>query len=139
MKWASVYVVGRKSTQPAAWPDGGPTKIGIAGNPQSRLSNLQTSCPFEIELYATLNLPRELAAVTEQLAHEAFESHHLQGEWFDISPLHGAIGVLDLARDVIREMAPDESSAAEFLRASGMTGTMNLLIGQWRRGNVQAV
>ncbi len=139
MKWASIYVVGRKATEPPAWPNGGPTKIGIAGNPQARLSNLQTSCPFAIELYATLSLPRELAAVTEQLAHEAFESHRLQGEWFDIAPLHGAIGVLDLARDVIRELAPSENDAADFLRASGMTGAMNFLVGQWRRENVQAV
>lgn len=129
MKWAAVYVVGRKASP---WPQAGPTKIGMAGNPQSRLSNLQTSCPFPIDLYATLNLPRELAAVTEQLAHEAFDSHRMQGEWFDIAPLHAAIGVLDLARDVIREMAPSEIDAADFLHLSGMASAMNVLIGQWR-------
>ena len=57
-------------------------KIGIAANVKSRLSNLQTSVPFELKLIATykpLNIP---ANKIEKNLHELYKDFSVRGEWF---------------------------------------------------------
>ncbi len=60
----------------------GPIKIGVAVNPQKRLSGLQTSHPIPLAILALtpggVDLEREY--------HERFAEHRLRGEWFDRAP-----------------------------------------------------
>lgn len=57
-------------------------KIGYATNVKSRLSGLQTSCPYEIKLIAAFVGKAE----TEAFLHQKFEDSRLKGEWFSRSP-----------------------------------------------------
>lgn len=60
----------------------GPVKIGVAADPESRLSDLQVSCPFELSIRRTAN-PHNAHKV-EKWLHSYFRKYHLRGEWFDI-------------------------------------------------------
>ena len=73
-----VYLIGCK--------DGcGPTKIGVTGDLGKRLATVQTNCPFEAVLHASVFFPlRYLAVSIEQLCHQMLASRRLHGEWFDI-------------------------------------------------------
>ncbi len=57
---------------------GGFLKIGIAKNPRQRLRELQTGCPYALELIAAFRGDTE----TEKLLHRRFAHLHSQGEWF---------------------------------------------------------
>jgi predicted GIY-YIG superfamily endonuclease len=60
-------------------------KIGIAANPQQRLSDLQTSHHEKLSLRYTLECPDRAAAFSvEQLLHRRFDDERLNGEWFDV-------------------------------------------------------
>lgn len=77
-----VYVMSRKNSDIV-----GPTKIGMARNPQRRLLSIQTATPFPICLFKTFHLPtRVLAREIEAHFHRAFIADHLHGEWFNIGP-----------------------------------------------------
>lgn len=56
----------------------GPIKIGIAANPQARLSTLQTAHHEELSILAVTGGGRE----SEMAYHECFGRHRLKGEWF---------------------------------------------------------
>lgn len=60
----------------------GPVKIGIADDPEDRLGQLQTGCPFELRLRQT-KTPRDAEKV-ERYLHQRFKKYHMRGEWFDI-------------------------------------------------------
>lgn len=60
----------------------GPVKIGIAEEPQKRLSELQISCPYELKIKNTRESTD--AERVEKALHEYFNRYHLRGEWFDI-------------------------------------------------------
>lgn len=71
-----LYVIGREE---------GPVKIGITIALRSRLSTIQTGCPFPIEILYWRILPnREIALDIEQCIHQVWEEKRLNGEWFDI-------------------------------------------------------
>ena len=72
----------------------GPVKIGISANPLKRISTLQTSCPFKIEVSFIFACPnREWAKMVEKSFHETQKESCLHGEWFDIEPIQ-AIHIL---------------------------------------------
>jgi predicted GIY-YIG superfamily endonuclease len=76
MKPAYVYVIGREQ---------GPVKIGIASNPWSRLTELQTGCPFRLNLlHARRVSSRDIAIAYERNVHETYAECRLMGEWFKI-------------------------------------------------------
>lgn len=58
-------------------------KIGKANNPQVRLVELQTGCPFKLELLGTLKCksPMHSRTVEKQL-HRLFRKEKQRGEWF---------------------------------------------------------
>lgn len=60
----------------------GPVKIGIAKDPEGRLSDLQVSCPYEIHIKKTKGVQN--AHEVEQYLHSHFRKYHMRGEWFDI-------------------------------------------------------
>lgn len=53
-------------------------KIGFSLNPQKRLSSLQTSNPYPLELIAAF----EGTTLDESLLHARFSEYKLNGEWF---------------------------------------------------------
>jgi Meiotically up-regulated gene 113 len=71
-----VYVIGRAA---------GPVKVGIASKPWQRIKELQTGCPFNLEiLFVHPMLERESAIWCEQKFHKAYEEHRTYGEWFEL-------------------------------------------------------
>ena len=78
----SIYLMSSKQTH--SYEDHGHPlyycKIGISGNPESRLKQIQTGCPFrmfldfECEVYDAVR--------HEDYWHDYFQNFHLSGEWF---------------------------------------------------------
>lgn len=56
----------------------GPIKIGIARNPEWRLAKLQTACPYDLRLLATILG----GASQEARLHQRFAEYWIRGEWF---------------------------------------------------------
>lgn len=65
-----------------------PVKIGISGNPWSRVNALQAGCPSGyLYLYHAFCLAnRELARSLEQHFHRWQDAKRIHGEWFELSP-----------------------------------------------------
>lgn len=61
--------------------DEGPVKIGYAEMPGSRLTNLQSASPYELNLLLIGAGDREL----ERELHELFAASRIRGEWFEPS------------------------------------------------------
>ncbi len=68
-----LYVIG---------PAAGPFKVGIAHDPQRRLTTLQAGSPARLLLHLALPAPRPVAAAAERVAHQALATQRLHGEWF---------------------------------------------------------
>jgi excisionase family DNA binding protein len=81
-----LYFIGGDST--------GFVKIGIADDPVVRVQTLQTGCPYELSLLATIQYPtREHAVEMERVLHKRFSAIHLRGEWF--KPIENLDGLLE--------------------------------------------
>jgi len=60
-----------------------PIKIGVADNPEKRLSELQTGSPYGLALISKFEMPsREAAYNLECWLHKRFKSARMSGEWF---------------------------------------------------------
>lgn len=58
-------------------------KIGKASDPERRLKELQTGCPYPLQLEAKLKCRNERHAFqVERAAHEYFAAERTIGEWF---------------------------------------------------------
>lgn len=61
-------------------------KIGIAGNPQFRLRELQTGCPFRLKVFAQFKITNRSSALKlERQIHKRLGRVQLEGEWFNIT------------------------------------------------------
>lgn len=60
----------------------GYVKIGRSNDPQSRLKQHQTSCPYELWIIA--QLPVEDSRTLETELHDYFEGKRHSGEWFEL-------------------------------------------------------
>lgn len=60
----------------------GPIKIGVAIDPQKRLSEIQVGNPLKLELLASVPGDQN----TERLLHRKFSAHRMSGEWFSPEP-----------------------------------------------------
>lgn len=75
----------------------GPVKVGISGNPTKRLKQIQTSCPFKVEIAYLFACPaRDIAETIERSFHDTQRHHLSHGEWFKLEPVI-AIHLLCLA------------------------------------------
>lgn len=75
---AYVYVIGREQ---------GPIKVGVSSSPSGRLAQLQTGCPFKLEvLHTEPMLDRNHALKHEADFHAVYADKRLHGEWFDLEP-----------------------------------------------------
>ncbi len=59
-------------------------KIGIATDPQSRIAQLQTGNPYELEIFTCYAF--DDASVVERAIHQVFKDDRVQGEWFGLRP-----------------------------------------------------
>lgn len=58
-------------------------KIGKANDPQSRMAELQTGCPYNLELIGKIPCKSEAHAFEiEESAHHVFRKFRVRGEWF---------------------------------------------------------
>lgn len=55
-------------------------KIGITNNLKTRLKNIQTGCPEEINVISTFQSP--YVTIIEKRLHKKFEHNKTNGEWF---------------------------------------------------------
>lgn len=62
-------------------------KVGKARAPAQRVAELQTGCPFELELVGSLKCKSEQHAMgIEKAAHAMFRRAQVRGEWFEYNP-----------------------------------------------------
>jgi hypothetical protein len=57
-------------------------KVGFADNVSTKLSNLQSGCPYELRLLASWKV--EAAAIAESKLHRLWERYEIRGEWFKV-------------------------------------------------------
>ena len=71
-------------------------KIGFTdGDPERRLGEVQTGCPYRLSIYAYIDLNGKIdAQVVERAIHRELARCRMSGEWFAIS--------LERANEVIR-------------------------------------
>jgi hypothetical protein len=71
-------------------------KIGKAKDVQRRIAELQTGCPYPLELVGSLKCNSERHALgLEQAAHRLFKRSRSRGEWFEYSRrVHLAVSAL---------------------------------------------
>lgn len=97
-----VYVIGSVN---------GPQKIGVAANPDIRLTQLRTGHPFPLAVHANFDLGAEpMARAVERTAHKALAEKRLHGEWFDIAT-SDAIAAVEVAINAVQNgdgAAPDQ-------------------------------
>lgn len=56
-------------------------KIGYSAAPEKRLAQLQTGCPFSLELLAV----QEGSFTEERILHNMLKNEKLEGEWFNLT------------------------------------------------------
>lgn len=74
---------------------GHPVKIGIAKDPERRLTELQTGSPHRLMIHFTASVSNGRSV--ERACHMTLSAKRLEGEWFDITP--------DDAIEVVRRAA----------------------------------
>lgn len=57
-------------------------KIGVANDVESRLAQLQTGSPFELEIMECYGFDN--AEIAERAIHQAFTKERVRGEWFEL-------------------------------------------------------
>lgn len=55
-------------------------KVGVADNPDKRVSEIRVGCPLEVFLYAVRRVDDPFSF--ERRLHQELESEHVRGEWF---------------------------------------------------------
>jgi len=70
-------------------------KIGQTANVISRMSGLQTGCPFKLNLMGAVS--HDL--VSEYEVHTALDRFRIRGEWFELSPLVSRVISMLISKD----------------------------------------
>lgn len=73
LKESCVYAIGNM--------DEGYVKIGFSTDPENRIKQIQTGCPFEVEVIKMWN---GLGRKDEKKLHKAYSKYQAHGEWFEI-------------------------------------------------------
>ena len=81
--------------------NGGPIKIGVSSNIESRLSQLQTGSPFILRVIGEYN---GVSPSLEKQVHAELAEYRLHGEWFN--PV-----VIDLVPEVVKMLTDDNPFA----------------------------
>src|SRR4051812_36812138 len=83
---SNVYVIGS---------EGGPYKIGIAGDLRVRLSGIQTGSHTKVSVMFSIQVPAVDAPRIERRAHKVLEEFRLLGEWFETSLEHATLTIME--------------------------------------------
>ena len=59
-------------------------KVGKADDVRKRISTLQTSSPFEMQVFHTIEVSSDNVGALEKLIHKRLKRYHLRGEWFRV-------------------------------------------------------
>lgn len=70
-----LYIIGNKTQRIC--------KIGVSNIPGKRVSQIQTGCPYKVELLAFFD---ELGFESEREYHKRYKSAKMYGEWFRMTP-----------------------------------------------------
>lgn len=79
-----IYVIG---------PAIGLQKVGLATDPRARLATLQTACPFDLILHASVAVPFGHAHAIERAAHRLLVRSCVRNEWFETTPAEAIAAV----------------------------------------------
>lgn len=94
-----------------------PIKIGVAASPLARARDLNTACPFRIDVMETFAMScRATALKAERLFHKNLKNYRMNGEWFDVCP-YAAFRILlnGLKSDVVEFGKITEDQAEDVL------------------------
>lgn len=84
------------------WQDRGPAKVGVAGDPTARRSELQCGNPYLLKVFAAFGFVlREQAFEIESAVLKRLRARQLNGEWLDATPIQ----VRDAAQEAITRAA----------------------------------
>lgn len=119
----------------------GKVKIGFSSNPQRRIAEIQTGCPFPVEILAT----EPGGSARESQLHRRFSHLHLNGEWFVLNDevsryiakgdrwrLH--VNWLSLQHPVGRSIADILMVATVFVCGVIAYTTMNSIVNEFKEG-----
>ncbi len=100
----------------------GPVKVGITTNMDRRLATLRTGNPRPIDIAAYFTTPNTLIARTlEDAFHDVYSEKRLAGEWFDIDPYDGLVGLCQNVESALRYfLGEDETLLDNALELSGV-------------------
>lgn len=83
--------------------EGGMCKVGIAGDPKTRMVALSTGHPFALAVAESFEVgDGARARRVEAKAHDTLASCRLKGEWFSVEPFEAVAAV----KQAIRELGP---------------------------------
>lgn len=108
----------------------GPVKIGLTTNVLHRLSGLQTSSPFTLNILAM----EKGSLWREKQLHSQFKKAHIRGEWFDYSnpELCAYIAALPPYEGITVAFDFSDEQDALMCKASDVTGEeLTSLIRKW--------
>jgi Meiotically Up-regulated Gene 113 (MUG113) protein len=94
--------------------DDGPVKIGIAVDPNRRLSELRIGCPYPMRLLGVGAFPD--ADLAERALHARFHNARIHGEWFKCGPV-----LLEYAANMDRITARAEAEGVYAAIGKGAT------------------
>lgn len=75
-------------------------KIGKSSEPDSRVKQLQTAMPYEIELL--FKVQTDDMTWLERETHWALQEHRIRGEWFDVTPEQAQAAIETALPDSVR-------------------------------------
>lgn len=103
-----------------AWGECPLIKIGKANKPEERIKQLQTGCPFKLNLLGTVRCKSEFhAKQVETMAHRIFYKQRRRGEWFKLSAKHmeQIVSLIQRANAEIDARAAAEEEAQALMEA----------------------
>lgn len=128
-----IYRIGPRGGEPAV------CKLGFSADPDVRLRQLQTGCPFDLAIASTFPGSPEAEAVL----HAALHQLRVRGEWFRIGPeLEAAVWALSLIGEglAVATVRPPASADRreqldlfERARSAGEPWDSDAVRASWRR------
>lgn len=103
-------------------------KVGLAANVERRLRNLQTGCPFDLEVFGSLRCESAAQARDiEQRLHGLLDARRQRGEWFtlgaqDVIAIRSLIGAWPVG-DLEAYWDQAKADARHLMNAAYATGT----------------
>jgi len=102
----------------------GYVKIGVSDNPIRRVSDLQTGCPYELNVIGQINTSDPFDV--ESRLHEKYQQREKRGEWYKLSAREKArlVALCDLSQAEV-----DRRYAKTVEKRRKLTLTMQGLVG----------